>query len=553
VSDLPLIPDHWEWAKVGEVGTVQLGRQRAPKYHRGRNMRPYLRVANVFEDRIDLSDVMEMDFGPSDYKQYKLEDGEILLNEGQSPEFVGRPAMYRGELPGACFTNSLIRFKPGSKVDGEFALLVFLHYLHNGRFQREARITTNIAHLSSRRFSEIEFPVPSVEEQKQIVEDIRDRLVAVAEAQADVEATVRLLKVQRQGVFQLADLAPHPPVALGDILERIEAGKWLLGDQYWVNAKVEPGEIARTLATVAATPDELRSAFQKELADGRDSIDDVRPFALKPLIEIGPRTYLPVDIEALDDALMGDGLFWRLRPGNGSTQQDRSDFGETLGHLLEAHCVEVAEACYAKAGGMRKPFFREFRYSEGDSADITVTDPGASAFIEIGINRPNLRDTVFAGDLASFEDDVEKIILPRAEQLNRKIDHARDGRLVFQGAPAGTLRRVYPVVCLWDGFPLGRYLYERILRVVRDAGYLLQDRVAPLRVISVEELELLCGLASKGSLLTDLLEMHERSASPEASLSEFLRERHLAALELPPPLDQDFDAIGKRLAKQLFG
>jgi hypothetical protein len=24
-------------------------------------------------------------------------------------------------------------------------------------------------------------------------------------------------------------------------------------------------------------------------------------------------------------------------------------------------------------------------------------------------------------------------------------------------------------------------------------------------------------------------------------------------LELPPPLDQDFDAIGKRLAKQLFG
>lgn len=59
MSDLPL---GWSIVTVGEAGDVSLGRQRSPKYHFGDKMRPYLRVANVFEDRIDVSDVMEMQF-----------------------------------------------------------------------------------------------------------------------------------------------------------------------------------------------------------------------------------------------------------------------------------------------------------------------------------------------------------------------------------------------------------------------------------------------------------------------------------------------------------
>lgn len=51
------LPPTWCWSRIEDIGEVQLGRQRAPKYHSGRNMRPYLRVQNVFEDRIDLGKV----------------------------------------------------------------------------------------------------------------------------------------------------------------------------------------------------------------------------------------------------------------------------------------------------------------------------------------------------------------------------------------------------------------------------------------------------------------------------------------------------------------
>lgn len=39
-------------------------------FHTGPNMVPYLRVANVFEERIDVSDVMEMHFSSRRTKQH---------------------------------------------------------------------------------------------------------------------------------------------------------------------------------------------------------------------------------------------------------------------------------------------------------------------------------------------------------------------------------------------------------------------------------------------------------------------------------------------------
>jgi type I restriction enzyme S subunit len=195
------LPDGWTWTSVGDVGRLQLGRQRSPKYHAGPNMRPYLRVQNVFEDRIDLSDVMEMNFSDADFARFGLRAGDILLNEGQSPEFLGRPAMYRGELPGACFTNTLIRFQAHSSVVPEFVLIVFRHYMHSGRFSKESNITTNIAHLSLGRLAQVEFAVPPLPEQQRIVAEVDRRLSIVRELEAEVDANLKRAQALRQAVL----------------------------------------------------------------------------------------------------------------------------------------------------------------------------------------------------------------------------------------------------------------------------------------------------------------------------------------------------------------
>jgi type I restriction enzyme S subunit len=169
LSAVPEVPPaSWKITTVGEAGAVTLGRQRSPKVHRGANMRPYLRVANVFEDRIDTASVMTMNFSEEEFSQYRLEPNDILLNEGQSPHLLGRPAMYRGVPPDVAFTNTLLRFRPRSGVLPDWALLVFRRHLHAKRFMRESQITTNIAHLSAGRFKAIEFPIPPLDDQRRI-------------------------------------------------------------------------------------------------------------------------------------------------------------------------------------------------------------------------------------------------------------------------------------------------------------------------------------------------------------------------------------------------
>jgi len=197
-------PRHWRVSTVAEAGKVDLGRQRHPDWHTGSHPRPYLRVANVFEDRLDLSDVMEMDFPPDVFERFRLLPGDILLNEGQSPHLLGRPAMYRGQPEEIAFTNSLLRFRAGSRVLPEWALLIFRHYMHSGRFAREVRITTNIAHLSAGRFKSIEFPVPPMAEQQRVLDAAHRDMSYHSQLERSLKATDTQAQVLRKSLLAAA-------------------------------------------------------------------------------------------------------------------------------------------------------------------------------------------------------------------------------------------------------------------------------------------------------------------------------------------------------------
>jgi type I restriction enzyme S subunit len=124
---------------------------------------------------------MEMEFSASDFDRYQLKYGDILLCEGQSPQYLGRPAMFRDELPGVCFTNTLIRFRANQEIlNRDYALLAFRHYMHDGKFQDEGTITTNIAHLGAGRFAKLEMQLPTLPEQQEIVRRVEE-LFALAD------------------------------------------------------------------------------------------------------------------------------------------------------------------------------------------------------------------------------------------------------------------------------------------------------------------------------------------------------------------------------------
>ena len=137
-AELPRLPDEWCWAKAEQLGDVQLGRQRSPKNRSDKFATTYIRAANITESGIDVKDVLDMEFLPGEQETYRLHVGDIVLSEASgSPDQVGKPAVWNGELEKCCFQNTVIRLRPRG-MPSSYPLTVFRHYYANGVFARTA-------------------------------------------------------------------------------------------------------------------------------------------------------------------------------------------------------------------------------------------------------------------------------------------------------------------------------------------------------------------------------------------------------------------------------
>ena len=177
LTDYGPIPEDWCLRPVSDMGEVITGKALAADGPG--EQRPYLRTKNVFDGRIDIGDVLSMPMTDEQFSQFTLKEGDVLLNEGQSLELVGRCAIYGGEYPGPCaIQNQLLRFRAHAGVSGLFASHLFRYCQQKGVFARVALQTTSIAHLGGKRFEQLLVPWPPTEGEQ----------CAISAALSDVDA-----------------------------------------------------------------------------------------------------------------------------------------------------------------------------------------------------------------------------------------------------------------------------------------------------------------------------------------------------------------------------
>lgn len=226
-SNLPALPEGWVGASLSSIGQVRLGRQRSPKRAVGPNMRPYLRAANVTWNGLNLSDVKEMDFNPSEFEVYRLLKGDILLAEASgSADEVGKPAIWNDEIGGCCFQNTLIRVRTSSEI----VPYVYYHLLsdaRSGALGRAAR-GVGIHHLGAQRTEAWAIALPPLAEQRRIVAEVERRISVIEQTEAAVEASLARADRLRQSILKLAfsgRLVPQDPndEPASVLLERIRA------------------------------------------------------------------------------------------------------------------------------------------------------------------------------------------------------------------------------------------------------------------------------------------------------------------------------------------
>ena len=223
------LPAGWEKKSIAEVAQVQLGRQRSPQHHSGEQMRPYLRAANVTWNGILLDDVKTMNFDDADFEKYRLAPGDLLLNEASgSPNEVGKPAIWDGQIEDCCFQNTLLRLRPK-----DVALRYLYWYCHlsagSGKFGEAGR-GVNIRHLGKQGLARFPIRLAPRAIQDGIAARIDLQMQSAEELQETVRAALDRVATLRRAVLTSAfsgRLVPQDPddEPASALLERIAADR----------------------------------------------------------------------------------------------------------------------------------------------------------------------------------------------------------------------------------------------------------------------------------------------------------------------------------------
>lgn len=193
----------WKKLKALDVGEVKLGRQRSPQNVSNLYPTKYIRAANITEQGLDLSDVLEMEFTPTEQSKYTLQENDIVISEASgSPTQVGKPALWKCELQTCCFQNTVIRHRV-KEANPEYVFWYYKYLYISGYFSRIVG-GVGINHLGAKNFSNIEIPIPSVLDQTKIVQRIERVLSVYGNIEQTIDTSLQQAEALRQSVLKQA-------------------------------------------------------------------------------------------------------------------------------------------------------------------------------------------------------------------------------------------------------------------------------------------------------------------------------------------------------------
>lgn len=194
----------WQVQRLAEISEIISGITLGRKLGEVKTRKvPYLRVANVKDGHLDLSDIKEIDATDNDVKKCLLKYGDLLLTEGGDPDKLGRGTFWEEQIPECLHQNHIFRVRFDlNKFSPQFAAYQFGSAYGKDYFLAHAKQTTGIATINQKVLGNFPFLIPPFEEQKQIAKAIKAKID---------EANVLITHLESQ----LAEIEALPSAVLG--------------------------------------------------------------------------------------------------------------------------------------------------------------------------------------------------------------------------------------------------------------------------------------------------------------------------------------------------
>jgi type I restriction enzyme S subunit len=379
-------------------------------------------MGNISDGQLQLEDLRYLPVNHDEFPKLLLSPGDVLFNRTNSPELVGKTAVYNGQPSPCSFASYLLRIK---LVGYESELLSGYINSSHGRSWVVSVVSQQVgqANVNSTKLKALRIPVPPINEQRRIVSKLESLRIRSRRAREALDAIPDLLEKFRQSVLAAAfrgDLtadwrAQHPDVEpASKLLERIRSER----RRRWEETELEKMRIKGKVPNNDAwkskyeAPDAIDTAHLPQLSQGwcwatlEELLDSLRNgIAAKPdqnsglpILRISAVRPLAVDLEDVrylpfskdyDEYTLrnGDLLFTRYN-GNaelvGSCAVVRNSSRMTVypDKLIRGRVVE----------GSSLPDYIELALATGISRRF-ITEKSKTAAGQVGISGSDLRRT----------------------------------------------------------------------------------------------------------------------------------------------------------------
>lgn len=166
---------------------------------------PYLRVANVYYNHLDLSEISEIGVTENEVERTTLHQDDLLFVEGNgSKSQIGRVAIWDGSIPNCLHQNHLIKGRPLGNILPKYALFYLISKEGRKQITDIAKSTSGLYTLSTNKIKSLTIPYCNLDEQKNIVQEIESRLSVCDSIEQTVDTALAQAESMRQSILKKA-------------------------------------------------------------------------------------------------------------------------------------------------------------------------------------------------------------------------------------------------------------------------------------------------------------------------------------------------------------
>ena len=195
---------------------------------------PISRIETIANEKIDFSHVKYCIPSIEQEQKYLLKKGDILFSHINSDKHLGKTAIYMDDEPLIHGVNLLLLRSDENLYHNKCLNYLLKYYRYTGVFLNLAQRAVNQSSINQKKLSNLEIPLPPLEEQKQIAEKLDKLFAQIESIKKSTERIPELLKNFRQQILTYtvtgkltgSDLSAWEKTFIGNI-GKVKGGKRL--------------------------------------------------------------------------------------------------------------------------------------------------------------------------------------------------------------------------------------------------------------------------------------------------------------------------------------